>query len=416
MASAGPAVRASGRSRPGKAAVGELSGGQARGMGSAMTDTIRLGRIGGVQVGVNWTVLAVFLLLTFGLAEGRFPDAFPGRSSGSYWIAALVAGVAFLGSLLAHEVGHALVARRHGLVVEGITLWLLGGVARIRGEAPDPRAELRIAGVGPLISVLLGVVFAAAGLLLSALGVSGLPMGVFAWLAGINVLLAVFNCLPAAPLDGGRILRAFLWSRHGDYLRAAITAARAGRVLGYALTGLGLLQVLLTPGVGGVWLVLVGVFLAGAASLEEQHATARRQLSGLTVGDVMSGPPVIVHQDLSVADFLDRYVFRHRFSTFPTVDGTGRTVGLVTLNRVKQLPVERRSSVLVREIACPLTGVPMVDPGQPLAGLLPSLGGCADGRALVLRDGQLVGIVSPTDIMRALEQASLREDLASSRF
>jgi Zn-dependent protease/predicted transcriptional regulator len=381
-----------------------------------MTDTFRLGHIGGVRVGVNWTVLVIFLLLTFGLAAARFPAAFPGRSAGAYWTAALVAGIVFFGSLLAHEMGHALMARRHGLVVEGITLWLFGGVARIRGESPDPRTELRIAGVGPVISLLLGCAFGAVGLLLAALGVTGLPVGVFSWLAGINVLLAVFNSLPAAPLDGGRLLRALLWWRHGDYLRAAITAARAGRVFGYVLVGLGLVSFLLIAGLGGLWLALIGLFLAGAASLEEQQALARKQLGSLAVRDVMSEGPMVVRQDVSVAELVDRYVFHQRFSTFPTVDEAGRTVGLVTLNRVKEVPLERRDQIPVADIACPLARVPVADPDQPLADLLPSLGGCADGRALVLRDGNLIGIVSPTDVMRAAERAQLRGDAVHPRF
>lgn len=379
-----------------------------------MTDTIRLGRIGGVQVGVNWTVLAIFALLTLGLAMGRFPAAYPDRSIAAYWAAALVAGVVFLGSLLAHEVGHAVVAHRYGLVVEGITLWLLGGVARIRGEAPDPRAELQIAGVGPLVSVLLGVAFGGVGALLVVLGGGGLPIGVIAWLAGINVLLAVFNCLPAAPLDGGRILHAFLWRWHGDYLRAAVTAARAGRVFGYVLAGLGLFSFLLTVGFAGLWLALIGIFLSGAASREEQQAMARRYLAGLAVRDVMTAQPVVVPQDASLAEFVDRYLFSQRFSTFPTVDDTGRVVGLLTLTRVKQVPFEQRTRVRIRDIACPLSEVPLTAPDQLLTGLLPALGGCADGRALVLSDSRLVGIVSPSDVMRALERARLRDGLTST--
>lgn len=373
-----------------------------------MTDTIHLGRIAGVRVGVNWTVLAIFGLLVYGLGAGRFPDVYPDRAAWAYAVAALVAGVVFFLSLLAHEVAHAVVAMRYGLRVEGITLWLLGGVARIQGESPSPKAELRIAGVGPLVSLLLAVGFGLAALLLDVAGVTGLPLGVFAWLAGINLLLALFNVLPAAPLDGGRLLRAWLWRRHGDRVRATVTASRAGRAFGYVLVTLGLLEFLLGGGLGGLWLALIGVFLIGAASAEEQQAAVQGALGGLRARDVMSPDPTVVPEDITVDAFLDRYVFAHRYSTFPVVDAVGRPSGLVTLNRVKHVPAGQRPVVRLREIACPLAEVPVVDADEPVADLLPRLTACTDGRALVLHDGALVGIISPSDLSRMLDRARLR--------
>ncbi len=204
-----------------------------------MNETLRLGEISGVRVGVNWSVLVIFLLIVFGLAAGRFPAESPGLPSAAYIAAALAAAVAFLLSLLTHEIAHAVVARRSGVEVHGITLWLFGGVARLGGEARDPATELRIAGVGPLTSLVLAGVFAAAGALAAVLDAQALVVGAFRWLAAINVALAVFNLMPAAPLDGGRILRAFLWWRRGDRVSAAVTSARAGKAFGFLLVGLG---------------------------------------------------------------------------------------------------------------------------------------------------------------------------------
>jgi Zn-dependent protease len=176
-----------------------------------MGQTFSLGRISGIRIGVNWSVLLIVALLAYGLAVGEFPAAAPRHPVAEYVAAALVTAVAYIGSLLAHELAHSLVARRNGLEVEGITLWLLGGVSRLQGEVADPGAEIRVAGVGPLVSLVLGGALGLLAWLLHAAGVGGVVVAALAWLGGINILLAVFNVIPAAPLDGGRLLRAVLW-------------------------------------------------------------------------------------------------------------------------------------------------------------------------------------------------------------
>lgn len=175
----------------------------------------------------------------------------------------------------AHEVSHAVVARRNGVGSDDITLWLLGGAARLKSEAPTPAAEVRIAGVGPLVSFVLGVVFALLTVLLAELDGPGLLVEALAWLAGINVLLAVFNVLPAAPLDGGRLLRAVVWWRTGNRLRATEVATGAGRVLGWLLIGVGIYLVLVGATVDGIWLLLLGWFMTAMASAEEGQAKLR---------------------------------------------------------------------------------------------------------------------------------------------
>jgi Zn-dependent protease len=183
---------------------------------SGMNETLRLGTIAGVRLGVNWSVLVIVWLLLVGLSAVRFPLLYPGHTGLTYAIAGLAAAVAFLLSLLAPELAHAVVARHHGIVVEGITLWMLGGVAKLEGEARDPAADLRIAGVGPLVSLVLGLGFGVIALFAGGVGGEGLALGVLSWLSVVNVMVAVFNLGPAAPLDGGRILRSLLWRRHGS--------------------------------------------------------------------------------------------------------------------------------------------------------------------------------------------------------
>ncbi len=374
-----------------------------------MNESVRLGRIAGVDVGVNWTVFVIFLLITFGLAAGRFPQEHPGLEPTAYVVAGVVAGLVFMASILAHEVSHAVVAQRNGVDVDGIVLWLFGGVARLRGEPGDPGAEIRVAGVGPLVSVGLGAAFGAVAVLLGGLGAPGITVGVFAWLAVINVVLAVFNLVPAAPLDGGRILRGVLWKRRGDRLGASVTAARAGRAFGWFLVVLGLIDFVAGAGGGGLWLVLVGWFLTNAAGAEEHHAQVRHALGDVRVDQVMTAQPVVVPSDLPVSRLIDDHVFSSRYSSFPLVDRTGRPAGLVTLNRVKQVPADRRSTTTVADIACPLDAVAVARPDESLADLLPRLAGCSDGRALVLDGERLVGIVSPTDVAHQLEVADLRD-------
>jgi Zn-dependent protease/predicted transcriptional regulator len=377
-----------------------------------MREHIRLGRIAGIDIGINWSVLAIFFLITFGLAAGRFPHLVPGLDPASYVAAGLVAGVIFFLSLLAHELSHALVAQRNGVEVEGITLWLFGGVARLTSEAPDPGAELRIAGVGPLVSLALGGLFFTVATVLATLSLHPLVIDVFAWLALINIVLAVFNLVPAAPLDGGRILRSLLWRRRGDRTSAAVTAARAGKGFGWLLVLLGLAVLLLFAGLGGIWLMLIGWFLTTAAAAEEQHAQVTAALADVRVRDVMSADPTTAPASISVQRFLDEYVFPHRYSTFPLTEDGGTPAGLVTLNRVKAVPAADRPHVAIHDVACPMDDVPVVAPDEPLADVLPRMASCADGRALVVEGGRIVGLVSPTDVLRQLELAKLHRPTA----
>ncbi|MEN3310223.1 MAG: hypothetical protein V7603_6425 [Micromonosporaceae bacterium] len=370
-----------------------------------MPGSLRVGTVAGVPVAVNWSVLIIFALLAVGLSGSRFPHAYPGQPGWAYAVAGIGAAVVFLLGLLAHEVSHALVAIRNGLPVRRITLWMFGGVAELQGEAASPGAELRIAGVGPLVSLLIGVVFGAVAAGIALAGHRGLVLGAVAWLGGINVALAVFNVLPAAPLDGGRLLRAALWKWRGDRTWATVVAARAGRGLGWLLIALGLWQFLAGAGFSGLWFALIGWFLLGAATAEERQAGAAAALAGVRVSDVMSTQPQTVPPDVSVTEFIDRYLLAFRHTAFPLTEDS-RPIGLVTLDRVRQIPASRRGTTRLRDVACRPDELTLTTPDEPLADLLPRLGQCADGRALVVSDDHLVGIVSPSDISRAALRGS----------
>lgn len=236
--------------------------------------------------------------------------------------------------------------------------------------------------------------------LVDTVGLGQLGVSMFSYLAGINVVLAVFNLIPAAPLDGGRILRAVVWAWRGDRLTATVWATRSGRLFGFVLIGLGLIQAIYGAGLG-VWWILLGLFIVTMASAEEHQARITTALSGLRVRDVMTANPETVQPDRSVAEFLRDVALLRRHSAFPLLDDIGRLQGLVTLNRIRSIPVQQRASISLREAACPPGEIPLAEPGDPLQELLARMNGCTDGRALVFAEGELVGIVSPSDITRA---------------
>jgi Zn-dependent protease/CBS domain-containing protein len=373
-----------------------------------MRESFALGQIAGIRIGVNWSVLFIFTVIALGLAGGRLPAAHPGYSWPLYFAVGLLTAVVFFGSLLAHELAHAVVARGHGMPVEGITLWLFGGVARLGQEAPTPRAELRVAAVGPLVSLGLGMVFTGFAWLLALLTGATLATEAVAWLAGINILLALFNSIPAAPLDGGRLLRAFLWWRTGDRLRAVRGASAAGRVMGWALIAFGLYTVLLGAAFSGLWLVLIGGFILAAATAEASQAQMRAALSGVPVREVMSPDPIVVPPDLPLAELLRYPPSGYRHSAFPVV-GDGTAMGLVTLDRIRNVPIEERETTRISEVMLSLSDTVTARPGDSVADVLPRMEGDDTGhRVLVFEShgddapGKLIGLISPSDINRTL--------------
>lgn len=370
-----------------------------------MEQSFRIGRIAGIEIGANWSVGVIFWLITWSLADGILPTEAPGHATATYWAAAAVGGVAFFGCLLAHELAHAVVARRAGMAVEGITLWLFGGVSRLGGEAPDPLTELRVALVGPTTSLGLGAGLGALAWATSPLG--DLFSSTVAWLAAVNLVLGVFNLVPAFPLDGGRVLQAVLWQRRGDLRQATITAVAAGQGFGYFLIGVGLLGATSGGGISSIWLIFLGWFLLIAARAEGSAVTVRSLLAGVRVRDVMSPHPATVPADLSVEDLLHEYVLRFRHSAYPVLGADGTPVGLVTLDGIRGVATGQRVTTSVRTITVPIGEVPAVSPHDLLVDALTRVGEAAGGRALVVEAGRLVGILCAADVQRALQLAEL---------
>ena len=370
-----------------------------------MDESIRVGTLFGLRVGVNWSLGVVFLLLSYTLAGG-FQQDVPGLPNAAYWGAAVVAVLLFYASLLAHEVGHALMARRLGVEVEGITLWLFGGVARLRGQAATAGTEARIAVVGPIVSIALGALFFAVTYGVQAAGGPGLVEDVCFWLGATNIVLAVFNLVPAFPLDGGRLLKSALWKRSGNRFTATRTAARVGRAFGLLLVAAGLVQLLLGDLVQGIWSVFLGWFLLGAARSEESQVMLGGALQGVRVSDVMTPEPLVGPAWVTVDEFLRSYAAPYRDTVFPIRSFEGELAGVVTLHSLTRVEPARRRATRVSDVACPADQVPTAAPAELLVDVLPRMGSsCSEGRVLVrdAADGsRLLGIVSPADVTRLL--------------
>jgi Zn-dependent protease len=365
-----------------------------------MTASLRFGRIAGIPVGASWSALLIALLIAWSLGGQLLPAQVPGLAPAAYWLAGAAGAGLFLGSLLAHEVGHALVARRAGLRVRGITLWLLGGVAQLEDEPKSPGDELRVAIVGPAVSLALAVGFGLVALGLSAAGSPALVGVVAAWLALGNAALALFNLLPAAPLDGGRVLRGLLWRHHGNRVRASVTATRAGVWVGGGLVAYGLLGAFTGWGIGTLWTALVGWFLVTAARQERDHAVLGGGLAGLRADQVMAPAPAVAPAWFTVDAFLRNYVEPWRATLLPLRSFDGHPAGVVTAAALYAVPHDRRHLVRAGDVAIPMSALPVVAPDQPVGDLAARLAG---GRtvAAVVAGGQLLGLITADDLARA---------------
>jgi Zn-dependent protease len=365
---------------------------------------VRLGRIAGVAVELSWTVVLIVGLLAWSLAAYTLPESVPHQPTAAYWAAGVLAALGLMASILAHELGHALVAKQAGVQVEEITLWLFGGIARFGQRAGDAASELEIALAGPAMSAAVGAACLAVAGTAAVFGAPGLVTASLAWVGVLNIVILVFNLLPGAPLDGGRVLAAILWRRSGDEMSARKRAAQAGRILGQVLVALGVFELLAGLGAGGLWLALIGWYLAGSARAEEAYAELSLTFKGVRVRDVMSTEVRSVDGGRPVADFVQRDVASVRGSWFPVVDADGALEGVVTLRRLRDVPQSEWSTTALRDVAVPIEAT--VRPDELLTDAL-GRAGAKDGHLFVVDGRRLVGIVAPGDVAAAGERLAL---------
>lgn len=366
--------------------------------------SIKVLRIAGIPLGVQPMWLVIVGLITWSLGADYYPAEVHRIAPVAAYALGLLSALLLFVSIVAHEFGHALIARRCGIQIDGIDLWLLGGVAKMRGEPRRAQDELRFALAGPLVTLVFALVFAGAALLLP----SSTPRAVQAvvgYQAYVNAAILVFNLLPAFPLDGGRVLRALLWRRSGDMDKATGTAAAVGRGFGWLFVAVGLIDAF--AGVAsGLWLAVVGFFVLMAAGAERRQAELDLALGGYRAADLMASPAIAIESDVSLADAAV-YFTGYRFTSFP-VTTHGRVTGLLTLAALEAVPEAQWAATHVGEIA-EHDPTLFVHPEEGAADVVAREAFARDGRAVVVDDADgLVGILSLTDVERALRVRRLR--------
>ncbi len=371
-----------------------------------MESSFRLFRVRGIEIGANWSWVLFLAYFVWVLSESVFPASYPNLGGASYRVMAVVTAVVFFATLLLHELGHALRALKEGMEIDGITLWFFGGVARFKGMFPSAGAEFRIAIAGPLVTVVCLIVFIVATWALKQVDAPGQIVAVTDYLARINGILLGFNLVPALPLDGGRVLRSFLWYRQKNFAVATASAAKAGRAFGGVLVAIGLLGLFTGAGLSGLPFALVGWFLMQAAQAEASFAQVRQALGGLYVRDVMTPDPETVAPDTTIEDFIEELAHARGHSTYPVVEA-GRLVGLVSLRLAAQVPVAERAHRTVRDVMLPIERVPILAPHAEMAEAIEAIQG-GPGRAVVMADDRVLGILSGSDIARAIEIERIR--------
>lgn len=374
-----------------------------------MTASIRLGRLFGIEIGLNWSLIFVFALFSWTLATTVLPIDVPGHGAGAYWVAGVVGAVLFYVGLLAHEMSHALVARRSGVKVAGITLWLFGGVSQLEGQPKSAGSEALIAGVGPLTSFAVALI---ALLVAFATSANALVSALFVWLAYVNLGLGVFNLVPAFPLDGGRLLSSFFWWRSGSRQRGVHNAVRVGRIFAYLMIGVGVLELFTGTVASGIWLAFIGWFLLSAASSEEAGVAVNALLRSVPVSAAMTSPVVTVPDWITVGQFLGAVAPQHSFTTYPVHEPSGKLTGVIRLSDLVRVPGPEQSTKHLVDFARPIAQVPVTQPDEELTVLLQRLGAAVDQRVLVFDHGELVGILSPVDIARIV---ATRQSLTGGR-
>ncbi|WP_017327805.1 site-2 protease family protein [Synechococcus sp. PCC 7336] len=370
----------------------------------------RLGSIWGFEVRIDASWFVIFFLILWTLSAGAFPTQFPELSAGTHLAMGLAGTLLFFVSLVLHELSHSLVARSKGIPIEGITLFIFGGVARISREAKTPGDEFQIAVVGPLASFAIAL---CSGLTAWVGGMAGWSIavtGVANYLAYINLALGIFNLLPGFPLDGGRLFRAIVWKWTGNQTRATQIASSSGKALGFAIVFLGVLLLLRGLIFNGLWFVLMGMFLQNSAEAGYQQQLLQVGLAGVQAWEVMTRHPETVPHDLSLQQLVDEYFLHRRHHSFPVLRG-GHPCGIVTLNQVKQVPREQWQRLTVGDIMKPLDRTVVVRPEEKILDTLKRMDESQVGRVLVILDGALEGIISARDIADWLRQTGDLSDL-----
>ncbi|GLI32863.1 site-2 protease family protein [Desulforhabdus amnigena] len=368
---------------------------------------INLFRIAGIQITIDFSWFIIFILILWSLSVGYFPKEFPGQNALAYWFAGLIATLLFFLSVVIHELSHSLMAIRLGMKINEITLFIFGGISKLSEEARTPQDEFKIAVVGPLSSFALAIVFRGAAGALTALQFSFMA-AVFSYLSWINVALGVFNLIPGFPLDGGRVLRAFLWWKTGSIARATKWTSDIGKGFAVALMVIGTFQIFSGRLLGGIWMIFIGMFLRWVAEGGYQEVLIRQALEGVSVREVMVTQMVSVSPEMKVSDLISSFFLKYGYTGYPVMEND-EILGVVSLSQVKDLTDEEKENRKVREIMTALSKEICVGPEDSLADALKKMIQQNMSRLLVLDKNQVVGLITKTGLFRFIEIKRLFE-------
>ena len=361
----------------------------------------------GFEVRLDWSWLILAFLVTWSLATGYFPMKYKNLSQVLYWWMGVAGAVGVFVSIVFHELSHSLVAKRHGLRMKGITLFIFGGVAEMEEEPPSAKAEFYMAIAGPLASLFLAGIFYLVFLLSKVIGWPDAIRGIILWLMTINIVLAVFNCLPAFPTDGGRVLRSILWSWKKNLRWATHISSEIGAAFGLVLIILGVINIVGRNFVGGMWWVLIGMFLRSASRSSYQRLLTRKFLEGEKVRDFMKTDPVTVPADITIHQLVEDYFYKHHYKMFPVLKDV-QVIGCITTRDVKEISKTEWGEKTVGEVAGRCTQDNSISPDTDAMQALSSMNKTHNSRLMVMEDGRLLGILTLKDMLKFL---SMKLDL-----
>lgn len=359
---------------------------------------IKLFTLLGFEIYIDWSWLILAFLITWTLSAGLFPTQFPGLPMYIYWWMGIVGALGLFASIIIHEIGHSVVARGYGIPIKGITLFIFGGVAEMTDEPPSAKSEFLVAIAGPIVSFMASAFFY---ILFWATAVVGGPMplaGVLGYLSMINLILGVFNLIPAFPLDGGRVLRAALWGWKKDLALATRISSALGSGFGILLMVLGMINLLGGNIIGGIWWFVLGIFLRSASRSSYQLVLLRQLLAGEPVRNFMSSDPVTVPSSATVRELVENYIYRHHHKFFPVVDD-GQLIGGISLKRIKEVPYDEWERRTVRELLLPATEANTLAPETDAMKALTMMHNVGASRMMVVENGRLIGIIALKDLI-----------------
>ncbi|SHI95330.1 site-2 protease family protein [Parasporobacterium paucivorans] len=367
-----------------------------------MGGTFAIGKIKGIRIEVNYSWFIIFILIMYSLAAGYLPQLYPDMQVPVRWILGAAVGILFFISILLHELSHSLVSVRLGIPVKSISLYIFGGAAQIEKEPDKPGTEIKIAIAGPAMSILLSLVFWAVSAILPNSGIAGIISIPLQYMSATNLYLALFNLIPAFPLDGGRILRALIWRFGGGLQKATKIASDIGKGFGYLLIFVGVFLAFNGYIFNGIWLAFISWLLMQMSLSEYKSMLISNVFDKIQVGQFMTEKVVTVDYALTVQELIDHYILKYKFAIFPVMR-EGEMIGIVRTETVKNLDREHRGTKTVGNIRTALTEKMLVVPEDSVSAAVSKISQNGIGRVIVVdKNGTLHGIISNTDIINYL--------------